>query len=483
MKRFVISLTAVICCIGLSAQQRRLSYEKTDSTLLRKRPVTAAAYNVGTNLGLWVYDRCIKGSEFAKINIKTLKKNIETGFVWDSDRLATNHLGHPFNGGFYFAGARAAGMNYWQSLPYAVAGSFVWEIAAEKEPPGFNDFIATPIGGAVFGEVSHRISGLILDGGATGAGRVGRELASFLVNPVRSVDRLFTGEMWRVRRGLESVPVPFELSVAAGWRYISDNHRGKDGSGAPYIGLSMEYGDPVDASHNSPFEHFFGSVVISPDNGPDKQPLFSRVNLAGRLWSREIETSSQNTGAVWGIWQQYDFYHYRHASKDSDAALFNFSETAAAGLGLVLERTGETYRFSQRVFADVILLGAAENRNLFIIERHYNMGSGFAAKSYSELRSGRFTAGLTAKLFYLNTWKDKDYRTLPEETHPLYYDTPGDKGHNWAYVVEPSVKVNVCKHIGIGVSASFAGLNSSYKKFPDQKARNADICLGISYNL
>ncbi|MBO4339797.1 MAG: DUF3943 domain-containing protein, partial [Bacteroidales bacterium] len=123
---------------------------------VKKRPWTAAAYTMVLNGGVWAYDRYITKSEFAEITFSTMKSNVKTGFVWDSDRLATNHLGHPYNGGLYFLGARCCGLNYWQSLPYATAGSLIWELFAEKEPPGLNDLIATPLAGAAFGDVFHR---------------------------------------------------------------------------------------------------------------------------------------------------------------------------------------------------------------------------------------------------------------------------------------------------------------------------------------
>ncbi len=156
---FILAATATTAL----AQHQSSHFCSIDTVKIKKNHLRTALVTQGINLGLWTYDRHISGSEFAKINIKTVRSNMETGFVWDSDRLATNHLGHPLNGGFYHSAARANGLTYWEALPYSVAGSLVWEVFAEKEPPGLNDFIATPLAGAAFGEVSHRISGLILD--------------------------------------------------------------------------------------------------------------------------------------------------------------------------------------------------------------------------------------------------------------------------------------------------------------------------------
>lgn len=62
-----------------------------------------------------------------------------------------------------------------------------------------NEIIATPIGGAALGEVFYRSSDLILDDRATGGERFGRELAAFILNPMRGISRVITGEAWKKR--------------------------------------------------------------------------------------------------------------------------------------------------------------------------------------------------------------------------------------------------------------------------------------------
>lgn len=465
------------------AQSQDSYFGRIDTVKVKKHHLRTALVTQGINLGLWTYDRHISGSEFAKINIKTVKSNIETGFVWDSDRLATNHLGHPLNGGFYHTAARANGLNYWESLPYSIAGSLVWEVFAEKEPPGLNDFIATPLAGAAFGEVSHRISGLILDNSATGTGRIGRELAAFVVNPIGSVNRLFTGQAWKVREE-QTIPVPVMMEVSSGMRYVADGGFISGGGTTPYVRFGMEYGYRTDAAWNSPFDHFRMDVIMNPMGDNVSQPIFGRVGITGRIWGSDIDTGSADTDALWGIFQQYDFYHYRSGKKGGTNSLFNFSETVAAGLGIVLEHRGKNASLSQDLFADLIVLGAAQNKNLFIIERHYNMGSGAAVKSRTQLKLfNRISLALDMKVFYLNTWRNKDYRLLPEDVHPLYYDTPGDKGHSLAYVLEPSIRIDITRHWGVYASAARLGLDSSYKNFPADKARTTDILFGLCYNL
>ena len=111
------------------------SIQDTDSLhTLRKNGVKAATYVFATNIGVWTFDRFILDGSFARINLSTMKENIKTGFVWDNDMFSTNLFAHPYHGGTYFNSARSNGMNFWQSVPYAVGGSLMWEYLMENEP-------------------------------------------------------------------------------------------------------------------------------------------------------------------------------------------------------------------------------------------------------------------------------------------------------------------------------------------------------------
>ena len=77
----------------------------------------------------------------------------------DDDEFYTNQLLHPFQGSYPFAAARSAGLGFWESFPYAFLSSLAWELAGETEQPAINDQLTTSIGGAVVGELLHRLLG------------------------------------------------------------------------------------------------------------------------------------------------------------------------------------------------------------------------------------------------------------------------------------------------------------------------------------
>ena len=150
-------------------------YTFTDPRLQKKHPWRAAAETFGMNVGVWAFDRYVMNEDFAKISIGSIRRNIKHGFVWDNDQFSTNLFAHPYHGNLYFNAARSNGLTFWESAPYAFAGSLMWEIAAEVEPPAINDLMATTLGGIALGEVTHRMSSLVLDDSKRGFSRFTRE--------------------------------------------------------------------------------------------------------------------------------------------------------------------------------------------------------------------------------------------------------------------------------------------------------------------
>ena len=152
-----------------------------------------AAEVAGFNVGLWAFDRYVLNGHYAYISWNTIKENFRHGFDWDNDHLNTNIFAHPYNGSLFYNAARSNGYNFWQSELFAIGGSAMWELFMECEYPSTNDIIATPIGGAALGEVFFRTSDMILDERASGGERFGRELAAFIISPMRGINRIITG--------------------------------------------------------------------------------------------------------------------------------------------------------------------------------------------------------------------------------------------------------------------------------------------------
>lgn len=78
--------------------------------------------------------------------------------VWDRDGWAINYVSHPHSGSVYYNFMRSQNATMLESFLFAVFQSTAWEYVWEApfEQPSINDLFATPVGGAIIGELSHR---------------------------------------------------------------------------------------------------------------------------------------------------------------------------------------------------------------------------------------------------------------------------------------------------------------------------------------
>lgn len=205
----------------------------------QKCPWRAAAEATGINVLVHSFDRFVLKEDFAKSTFKTIWHNATHGFVWDNDQFSTNLFAHPYHGNLYFNSARSNGLSFFESAPYALGGSLMWEIAGEVEPPALNDLIATTVGGIAIGEITHRLSALVYDDRKRGFRRFLREFVGTLINPMGGLNRMIDGDAWRVRseyykyHDYNRFPVHFYLTV--GSRYLADNGSLFRGEHNPFI--------------------------------------------------------------------------------------------------------------------------------------------------------------------------------------------------------------------------------------------------------
>jgi hypothetical protein len=97
------------------------------------------------------------GADFAQTSLKSVKTNLNSPWVWDSDVFLLNHPGHPYQGGLYHAAARSNGFSFYESVFFDNLGSLTWELFGETDLPSLNDLVVTTFGGAAFGEMLHRL--------------------------------------------------------------------------------------------------------------------------------------------------------------------------------------------------------------------------------------------------------------------------------------------------------------------------------------
>jgi hypothetical protein len=283
-------------------QAREPLPDRSTDIAARKSYVIPAAEIVVFDTLLNLYDRHHYGCCDFDSNLHTIRRNLRSSWVVDSDPFVVNQLGHPYQGSMYHGFARASGLNFWEGLGYTFLGSAFWEIAGESTTPSRNDQVNTGIGGAFLGEALFRMSNLVLE--HEGLSPFWREVAAGVLSPPVAFNRLAFGERFRnvfPSRG----PVYFtRLQLGA-----SGSPKGDAGGSNTDVkrkeGLAdffMEYGLPgkKDYEYTRPFDYFTFQATASTANG------FENMMTRGLLLGRAYEAGDSYRG-VWGLYGHYDY--------------------------------------------------------------------------------------------------------------------------------------------------------------------------------
>ena len=474
--------------------EKRSQLVFTDSTMalpIKKRYWQAAAEATGINIGVQLFDRYALKSDFAQTTLRTLKRNFTDGMVWDNDFFITNLFAHPYHGNLYFNAARSNGLTFWESVPYALGGSAMWEFLGETEPPAINDIIATSMGGMAIGEMTHRLSLTVLDDRDRGISRFFREAAATIVNPIQGLHRIFSGDAWRIRRDHyryhDFQKIPVDMSFSVGWRYLADDGALFRGIHAPYVNMTLTYGTSVDGDkHTTPYDFFDLEANAAFGGG---QPFINTLNIVGRLWSTPILDEKDMAGEF-GIYQHFNYYDAEPIEDGSELTPYRISEAAGFGPGFILSlpQTGGMSKLEQRIFVSGILLGGTKSDYFNVIERDYNMGSGFSVKSKTQIDFGKFGRFLlNAKYFRLYTWKgykqedlDNNFANV-EDLH--YLNVQGDRSNAMLLVVNPTMEIHLARQWSITLSGAYYSRRTFYKYHDMVYANTFETKIGLTCRL
>ena len=450
-----------------------------------KHFVKSAAEVFGINAFVNLFDRYILDADFAQISFPSIRHNIEYGFVWDNDKFATNLFFHPYHGNLYFNAARSNGLSFIQSAPYAFFGSLMWETCGEIEPPAINDLIATTMGGICLGEITYRLSDLILDDSAVGWERFFRELLCAAISPMKGFNRILNGDAWTVRtkyykyHNFETTPV--HLSVTFGDRYLCDHAHFTKGENNPFIDAGVMYGDVFNDEQTKPYDYFTANVTAGLSKN---QPLITHVSMLGRLWGVNIQTGTPMR-MQFGLFQNFNYYNSEPVFDASKDVPYRISEAASIGTGLIYEfpKVGNINKLWQRIFFNGILLGGSVSDHYNYIDRDYNMGSGFSARMNTYIQFARYGAfTLNAEYYRIFTWKGyekKDYAAID----PLYLNSQGDKSVASLLVVNPVVEFFLNGSWDLELSAYYFLRRTQYDYFKDTENRTFELRIGMNYHL
>ncbi|MCL2389562.1 MAG: DUF3943 domain-containing protein [Elusimicrobia bacterium] len=375
-KKTVIALILLFCFANIYAQAPSVNasenIEKQDSQPSRNAWLNALWQGVMINAIVHGFGRCVARYDFSQVSYRDIGNNFRRGFVWDNDEFLMNQLAHPYHGGLYFAAARAQGLNFWQSIPFTVFGSWQWEFLCENNYPALNDFITTSFAGLAFGEVMHRLSALVVDESKRGGARLRREILAGIISPMDGFNRLITGRAWRhcndgrtARRHEETFRIDFSVYN----RFVTDLDNNSDDDNNIVLGITAVYGCPFEYRERfRPYDFFTFDLNF---NVIGNEPFVPEATVTGALWGRR---RGNDTNAFFsGIFQHFSYY---------DQNSFRFTAPASVGWGILYRRQNENSPnfFTGGFHANAVFFSASGTEYYNVYQRNYNFGSGYSLK-------------------------------------------------------------------------------------------------------
>ena len=443
--RIIYSAVFFLLCFSTSAQDT--TYQKADTSIIingdtsltvvgkhgnlinddlqynPKAPAWAVSAKVlSSNIFNWALNKYYFKATWPSNGIEDWKRNFQRSPEWDYDGFGINFIGHPHTGSYYFNAARANGYGFWQSLPFTIQGSVMWEWLGENERPSYNDLINTPLSGMFLGEVFYRITSNILDDRKSGFERVLRESISAAINPTRALNRLTSGKMFRLTNKEVYQKEPLNLTFSTGFNRVNEGlnkrHEYATAQSNIILQMLMNYGDPYETRDRKPFDYFRLRVELG--RGDDKK-LIDNVMGFGLLKGKTRQERSLS-----GIFQHFDYWRYNEVF-----------EVASMGFGLgALNKVPLGRKGAFNSSLHLALVPLAGNNNAFLPDteeaRAYNFGGGVQSKIESELNvANRIAFGFRTYHYFIKTYS-------------------GTSGNSLVGIIKPSLTLRLFKGMHIG---------------------------------
>jgi len=396
--------------------------------------------------------RHTEGNEY-KSTIHSIRDNLHSSWTTDRDPFATNQLGHPYQGSMQYGFARSAGLSFWESTGYALAGSALWEIAGETTPPSANDLVNTGIGGSFMGESLFRLASLLLED--EDVPPLWREVGAALIQPSTGFNRLAFGS--RFDQVFESRHPANYSRAEIGFSGTAEQTTGtsttKLSRNELQASYAIDYGLPGKPGYKyrRPFDLFSFQATASSANGFEN--LMTRGLLVGRAYD-----VGPDVAGVWGLYGSFDYIApqvYRVSSTALSVGTTGqwwvtpsvaMQGTALLGVGYTAVGTTESsadtdYNYGmapQALLAWRAILG--DGVSLDVTGRAYFVSHVASINNRGRDIIGRIDAGLTWRVYkrhgvsikYLGNIRDANYdgvdQSQSRNTIGLFYTYLGKDG-------------------------------------------------------
>lgn len=320
---------------------------------------------VGLNFAVWGYHRYLSGEGWSNISWETIKNNFKNGFEWDVDGYLMNQFWHPYHGSNYYNIARSNGLGFWESAPYAFGGSLMWEYFMENEPPSYNDIVNTPVTGIILGEISFRVSNLIIDESTVGFERFLREFTSTLIAPMQGLNRMIRGDMWKA--GVPTKRSNFNLIVSSGIHNVFFSSKINNSKSYATLRMDLNYGNQFAvADHKKPFDYFTLHTEVNVAQGDNIVGIFA----SGVVWDSNLKLFEKSKNII-GIYKEVDI----HIN-----TIYKLSATSVTGQIINTIPFSPSISMINYFGLSAILMGGTNSHYASESGKDYNIGPGASAK-------------------------------------------------------------------------------------------------------
>lgn len=449
-------------------------------SLVEKNGGKALSINVGLNMVMRGFNRFILEDEYAQISLRSMRNNLTTLPVWDTNKFSTNFIGHPYHGSMYFNSARSNGYDFYRSLYFTMGGSLMWEYLMETKPPSRNDLGATIAGGMAVGEISYRLSDLLLDNRSTGMERVGRELLGAFLSPTRFITRLTTGEAWKARhlKGNHLYQSPYLLELYLGETTI-DHGDSRWDLRRFTIGSEMQYGEIYQTVVEKPYEWFLleGEAEVTNSRLHLKQ-----VGSLGLIRNKEL-FHTDRTWTTAGLFQHFNYYNLHNGEAENMATPFYLSEAVAIGPGVQVHKRKDHRHASFGTYLSGIALGAVISDYFKLEERDYNYASGFSLKIISDLQiKENWRVSFFAGNWVLFSWKELDKDIVLDDLTSEQIDflnVQGDRSKARLHLLEVNMRYKLSERVHFILRARNIFRNTTYHHYPTTSYSSRKFFFGL----
>lgn len=436
---------------GLAVYSESFKSEQTkEISQPEKNYLLPAVEIIGLNLSLGAVNTYIFDQDYAKISWRTIEDNFKTGFVWDEDHFLMNQFLHPFHGANYFNAARSNGLSFWESAPYTFGGSLMWELFMENEPPSYNDLVTTSFSGITLGEISYRVSNLIIDESSTGFERFFREFTSTVINPMQGFNRLIRGDMWKA--GSPNIRPDFKLIASTGVHTVFFSKNINDSKTYLTLRANLNYSDRFDVDkHTKPFDYFSLHAEVNIAEGDDIIGIFA----SGVITDSKIKLFD-NTDNIIGLYKEIDLFI-------NDL----YKLTAASVTGQLINRVllSNSLTMENNISISAILMGGTNSQYAVEEGKEYNLGPGASGSIGIKFLFDNFGEVFSN---YKRYW-----------IHTL----SGAESNEFVGLLSAGINYQLYSKTALGLEFLLYERYGEYEKYPDYSSSNAALRFYVKYSI